>query len=226
MSKITIDTNFTKRTLLSLLFLTSTSTMQLSLANADESDGLDYQTIVSKYSKYEEVQTYKNSPSSMDKVKFHLGVGYINSIFSVRQSDKVLNSSPQGITATFGIDLFSDEWIAEGSFSNFGETRTEGYSLGLKAFDLKVIYQGKQNDVWQYKIGMGLAARYLKVENKAEAFEAREYSTPSSVLLAGADIFLSDKVSFGPEVSTRSSLVDESIDRSSFDLALKLNGKF
>lgn len=193
-------------------------------ADSEEEYGLDYDSIISQYSRTKEVQTAASDP--FESVKFHLGVGITNTFFNVDlQSNQKLFVSQRGVQANLGVDLFSRHWTAEGTFVNYGEEVYKNAKVSLKEFDLRLIYKNLVNTGWGYRIGGGLSARYLKISQNFGLAD-KEYSTPSTTLLGGIEAHLNSSLSVGVEVAGRSALIDDTPEAASMDFGVRVDGHF
>jgi hypothetical protein len=156
-------------------------------------------------------------------VKIYLGAGWVNSFFQPANSDTKDLIWHSGVMLTLGIDLLSRHWIAEGSIKNYGSTSLNGNEYSLKDFDLKLIHQAKPWAAVRSRWGVGLGGRFLEHKNLEGS---HSYSTPYATASVGLMGLLSDHIQLGGEVGARTSLVSETIDRFSFDAAIKLDTFF
>jgi hypothetical protein len=167
-------------------------------------------------------------------VLFHPGFGLTAMTETVSlASGQTLHLNQHGIQASLGIDLFSDNWMAEGTARALGgssdsSTGATSGSAGngtpdttLQEFELKVIYRDRLTNKTGFKIGVGLSARYLTVQNAGQA--AVTYTTPTGVVTAGYDYFLTEKFSIGADLNGRSAMISETPDRGSVDGTLRLD---
>jgi hypothetical protein len=53
-----------------------------------------------------------------------------------------------------------------------------------------------------------------------------DYTTPSSVLTAGVELLAAKSLTLGADISNRSALVGETIDRNSYDMTLRIDANF
>ncbi len=161
-----------------------------------------------------------------EKVKFHTGLGYATTLSTLQHpGGEKTRIAQSGIQVSFGIDLFSENWIAEGSVRSFGENSYHDYIVGIKEFDLKLLYQDHLYSNIGFHIGGGVAGRYLKLQKVATTV-TEEVSTPASVAVAGLDLRFSNVFSVGGEISTHSSMIDDTIDKSAFDATIRFDAKF
>lgn len=193
----------------------------------EESEGLDYDSLVRKLSQNEKNSTDPDY-DPFANVKIHAGVGFANSVYTVNHTngDKTY-AAGRGVQVALGIDLFSRNWLAEGTFRNYGESRFENATISLKEFDLKLLYQSRFSQLWSLRFGAGLAARYMDISYTGKSTKyAKSYDTPASVLQTGLFTHLSQAITIGADASVRNAMIEESPDRSSYDLTLRLDGHF
>ncbi len=222
----------------------------------DEEEGMDYDTLLQKLSRREIADTTPQT-DPFENIKIHTGVGLTNSTFSLHHpnGDSTF-ASQRGIQVSLGIDLFSKNWLAEGTFRNFGDSRYENANIGMKEFDLKLLYQSRLASAWAYRIGGGIAARYMNINYSGKNGEVsreidipdpdhpgqtikktiKEYAkqdaynqqaqTPASVVQAGVLTYVTTGFSVGADASLRNAVIEETPDRMAFDITLRLDGHF
>lgn len=170
----------------------------------------------------------------------HGGVGFANSFSSLRTAgDQRVQARFEGVQATLGIDLLSANWAAETSARSFSDYNAPTAHIKLREFDFKIINKGWVAQQLGYRLGAGLAARYMSVGETIANPERQskpsspatldvdsEYTTPSSVVSAGMDYFFTSTISSGAEINYRSTLVGDTIDRVSYDLVMRLEAHF
>lgn len=193
----------------------------------DVEEGTPYDTLVQKFSR-SETRLVKPGGDWLDRARIHLGVGVVNSIYSVAHlGGGRVQVSGSGFLASLGMDLFSPKWIAEGSIVSFGTQNTERAEVTLREFDLRLIYRSFPSGLFGVKVFGGLAARNLRINHYGIGRDSiRDYTTPSSLLGVGSDINIADAIQLALEVSTRNSMIDESPDQSTLDLTVRLNTQF
>lgn len=161
----------------------------------------------------------------MDDVQIHAGVGIANGVFSIQLPDGTQTQANQrGVQINLGIDLLNPNFTAEGSIVSFMEREYDNASVGLQEFDLKILYRDTLEAGIGYRLGGGLAARYLSIYPKRGA--EMKYTTPAWIALGGLDIYITKGLSLGAEVAGRGSLTGETPDQSSMDFALRLDAHF
>ena len=75
------------------------------------------------------------------------------------------------------------------------------------------------------RAGLGVAARYLDM-NTHTSKDSFSQSTPTTVVMLGLERKLNANISFGPDLSYRSALVQDTFDKSSWDASFRLNATF
>lgn len=223
----------TKKLVLFALISTLTSAFSLSSWAYDSTEGEDwvsYDSIISELSTSKgNANEVLPSDDAFDQIKLHAGVGLATSyvFVSPKQSSRVYGFL-RGFEANMGIDLFSRKWMAEGTFRSFGsEELRQGEEISLKEFDLKVVYQDKMSNKLGYKFASGLASRYLNyIANTPNGRIEEKYSTPSAILATGLRAYVSPMISVGADVGYRWAMVEDTIDESAIDAALRLDARF
>lgn len=187
-------------------------------------DVLDFEAIVDDLSGSSRVQVQDRDPFA--EIKIYAGFGFTTSYLSLRPEDGPSSSGIlSGAEASFGIDLFSPAWQAEGALRSYNSERLDSTTTAsLKEFDLKVQHTVMINPRLRLPIGVGLAARYLNVNSPAARQE--RYTTPSSLLSTGLHVQMNKVLGMGMDFSWRNSLIEESIDRSALTAALKVDAIF
>lgn len=199
---------------------------------------ISYDAIVSELSRSTDVlPTVDSDP--FNNVQIHLGVGIANSLFSVQHKNgQTTHASQRGVQIGIGIDLFSPQWVAEGTLTNYGQREYDQSRIALNEFGLRGAYVTPLDQSLSLRLGAGLTARYLNMsyldisthdEKNGRSLARREeaYITPTTLVFVGLDTYLSRRLSIGAEVAARSSLTsDETPDHSALDLTLNLSGHF
>ncbi|MGE0632841.1 MAG: hypothetical protein AB7O96_10550 [Pseudobdellovibrionaceae bacterium] len=205
-----------------LVFSLVTSLNVPTLAQAADSDyeEISYENLLNQLS----IKKPKTPTRSViDDTKIHAGIGYIGSTVGLRIGNHEFYRFQDGLQLNLGMDLFSPHWGAELAFRNFGQNKSRKDTLALREFDLKIYKQGENSAGVGYRIGGGLASRYLKFES--EEGTIRE-STPSSILFAALTTQVTEQVNFVLEGSYRASLVGETIDKRGADFGLLFDTEF
>lgn len=219
----------------SKIFLTSiliTSLLTPLVEAQDSSESvIDYDSIVRELStsssRYKAPTDYGGDP--LANVMFHGGAAYTTSYVVIDpEFGAKLNGVLKGVEFSFGIDLLSRYWVAEGAVRSFQpESLDRNTQISLREFDLRFAYKSDLGPAMKYRLGGGLSSRYLTFKTRIPSEVVRDrYTTPSSIIFAGAQLNISDKISIGPDVAYRSALVDDTVDKKSFDANIKLNAHF
>lgn len=191
---------------------------------------IGYETLVEELSSQSTYQReYESSGDPFSEVLFHGGIAYATSYVVIEpEAGGSLNGVLRGVEFSFGIDLLSRHWIAEGAVRSFQPENLDSKTqISLREFDLKLVHQDTLSDKTSYRLGAGLTSRYLKFRSRVPSRVVKDrYTTPGALFFIGAEIFISPKISFGPDVSYRTALIDETVDRQSLDANLRLNAHF
>ncbi len=184
-----------------------------------------YDAIIDDLTSRQSTRTQRNlpPPDVLSDVNIYLGAGWVNTFFQPVHSDSQSVLWNSGVVLTLGIDLFSTRWMAEGSLKNFGTTTQGLHEYQLKDFDLKLVRQSAPGWPVRSRWGLGVGGRYLEHRGPEGS---SSYSTPYAMALAGLSAVLSSHLQIGAEVAARTSLIQETVDRNSVDLALKLDTFF
>jgi hypothetical protein len=208
------------RKLLKVLSIVISVSAIANQANAYEDEEVGYDTLVKELSG----SSSTGYGDLLGDVEIHFGAGFSNSMFVVIPSGaSTIYANQRSVAATLGIDLFSKHWLAEGDFINFIERQYDAYQIRLKEFDLKVVYKNRLDGSIGFRIGAGLAARYMTISTPdAES----TYTTPFSVISGGLETYVTKAFSLGIEVATRNTMTYETPDQSALDLAFRFDGHF
>jgi len=163
----------------------------------------------------------RRSADPLESVLFHAGIGLASLMQTVTFPDgasRYLNQ--KGIQASFGIDLFSPHWIAEGTARNFSPTEGSNASVSLQEFELKVLHKDLYTSRVGYRIGTGLSARYLNLQRGQDTIT---YTTPSGIVTFGIDLYANDKMSFGADLNGRTAMITDTPDEGSIDATLRID---
>ena len=152
---------------------------------------------------------------------FHVGAGISSSVYNVTVANSDRSIQRQGLSLALGVDLFSPKWLAEVTFANYGEYIADTYGTSLKEFDMKVIYKHPITNNLIWRMGAGLAARYLNlVQNNSTV----DFTTPSSILLTGIEFKVTNTISLVSEFGFRNPIITETPEKTAFDLLFRLDG--
>lgn len=204
----------------------SGSSTNTSSSSSDDGESIGYDSIVNDLNREADRPALRarqaaNRSTGMESILFHGGVGVAALMEMVTFEDgSQAYLSQKGIQASFGIDLFSSNWLAEGTARTFNEAEDNAKRPALQEFELKVIYRDRLSRQVGIRVGGGLSARYLSVKRPDDTYI---YTTPTSVATMGLDIFMNDTVSFGFDLSGRSAMVADTPDKNSIDTTLRLD---
>lgn len=210
-----------KRSLFFVLFVASLTVNPTSAQASDEGyEEVGYDQLVNEISRSHRRAT-PEKPDAFDQVKIHAGFGQINSFSTFNVNGKSATRYENGLQISMGVDLFSDKWLGEAAFRNFGMTTSGSETHYLKELDLKLAYHDALNGPWQYRLQGGLSHRYLEFKDSAKNFETKE-TTPGILAGAGLILQMNKVLSLGFDVTGRSSVLGQSTDRSSLDFGAEL----
>jgi len=217
-----------------ILFLLS-SLMGWSALVAAEEDGsyTSYDSIVNELRSNADDSKPARAPRNdfnWDDVAIHGGVGFATSWESIATANGASGSGLlKGIAVNFGINLFTSVLRAEGAFSSYAQdTFSEGMRASLKEFELRMMYLPTLNSKTTLRFGLGLTARYLTVDaqNSSGSWSTFDETTPASVFMLGFERKLTANMAIGPDLSYRSALVSDTIDKSAWNATFRLNATF
>ncbi len=189
------------------------------------SEGKDYQEV-----SYDDLLTElsskkaafkKQTPSPLDTVKIHAGLGYVNSFSNFRVNNENMSRYQNGMQLSLGIDLFSPDWFSEGVFRNYGVTTDGSEDISLKEFDLRLGFKNPIRSIWSYSLATGLANRFLKITDSSRGISTDD-TTPSMMMSGGFYANPTKNISFGIELNARTPFVSSTADKNSYDFALRI----
>ena len=160
-----------------------------------------------------------------ENIWIHAGVGYATATQTLSFEDgnkSYLNL--KGLQAQVGIDLFSENWMSEGTVRSFADSEDTTSQVSLKEFELKIFYKDHINRNLGFRVGGGVSGRYMTIQRRGA--EALSYTTPSSVATGGLDWYLTERLSLGAELSLRTSMISDTLDRGSLDGTVRLDAHF
>lgn len=187
---------------------------------ADDFDEITYDQLLNEIQSQKKV-IVRQIKSPFDEVKIHAGMGLISSVsnFSIEGSHEQRFQS--GLQLMLGIDLFSDDLFAEGVFKNFGTSKSHDESLNIKELDFKIGYKKNLDKSWSYHLTSGLANRLTLLDNKSNNWNYNQI-TPSLIMGFGLLRKMNSLVNLKFDISGRSALISQTIDKNSIDLTLQL----
>lgn len=202
-----------------------------SLVLAEEDSYTSYDSIVNELraSANDKPQVAPVDDFNWDEVAIHGGLGFSTAWESVSTPNGVVGSGiMKGITLNFGMNLFTRKLRAEGAFSSFSQEEfSNNMRASLKEFELRFMYLPTMSDKTTLRFGLGLAARYLNVDAQSEGvWSDYQASTPSSVAMIGFERKITPTIALGPDLSYRSAMISDTVDKSAWNASFRLNATF
>lgn len=193
----------------------------------DDEDVMGYEAILNELSRESNRPVLRatskanRSSDPLDSVLFHGGIGLASLMQMVTFEDGSTHYLGQkGIQASFGIDLFSPYWIAEGTARTFAPTEGSRDRVSLQEFELKVFHKDRVSNQIGYRVGAGLSARYMNLHRSQDVVT---YTTPSGVVTFGLDLYANEMMSLGADINGRAAMIAETPDQRSVDATLRLD---
>lgn len=208
-----------------VLALFFTMAPQRAQALAEEGyEELSYQDLVDR------LQTKKKKISQpqahpLDQINLHASLGLTTSMNSYRVKGRDVSRAMNGFQVAMGIDLFSPEWVSELALRNFGTRESGGEKQSQREVDLKVSHLQAVTGGWTTRVGAGLSTRYLRYVDAATDVNVSQES-PSLMASLGLETKLSPQIILGGDFGLRTALTDQSLDRNSMDLIIRLETLF
>jgi hypothetical protein len=149
---------------------TSVAHAEPEVSGDDGADSQGYDAIVDQLSREQNAraatsrarQTSKVEENSFDTIWMHGGVGFANYIESLKFEDGTTTTLNQkGIQAALGIDLFSPNWMAEGTARSFAEDGDGKVRSSVHEFELKILNKDRFGTRFGYRAGLGFTGLYL-----------------------------------------------------------------
>lgn len=202
-----------------VLVLSLCSTLVFAAASEEEEE--DYESIVSRLSAKQRPNE-SSSKYNLDDVMFHVGLGYSHSAFSLADSRVDQTVDQPGFNLMLGVDLLSPQWLAEVNYINYYGSTEGNLKTAVQEFDLKILYHNSLTNRWGFRVGGGLAARYLHLEKVGEF--NNNYTTPASVLATAIEAKISPSISIISEISMKNALVSDTPEKRSLDFMIRVDG--
>lgn len=198
--------------------------------SVSESEEVPYDQLIrelnSKVSRNERQRLQTSSVDPFEKLKIHLSLGFIQTVNAFLVGNRPISRIEDGFQMGVGIDLFSDEWVAEGILKNFGQSTQNETSLALREFDLRLSYlQTAPQQKLKLRIANGLGARYLRY-NSPRFGDTQFQTTPIYVMGLGFLIPVGNHFDLDFEVQGHLTLVNDTIDRHGLSLVFRLDNIF
>ncbi len=192
---------------------------------AGDTEEVTYDDLVNQLQQRRKRVERTTADHPLDHLQIHLGVGLATSINNIdvpsSKGDRTLN----GFQISAGIDLFSPDWVSEFVLRNFGTSDRGSETRSLRELDLRVLFRNSLSKQLGYRVGGGLGTRYFRFSDSRLNISRGE-ETPCMIAFGGFESYLGSNVSLGVELGARSALIDRTIDRSSFDMMVKLDTFF
>lgn len=198
------------------------------LADEELEDYETYDSIVGQLSTNRSYQPKLKTNDPYENIRIHAGIGMAMSMTNFKTKGKNQTGFFQGMELVFGIDLFSNTWLAQGSFRNFGRTELDnniGNEAQLSEFDLLLVYRPLINKHFRLRTSGGIAARYLNYYEAATGNELK-YTTPAWAISFGLESAINKTLTLTADVNLRSAMIEETIDDNSFGAAVRLDANF
>lgn len=194
-------------------------------AAEDGVEELSYQDLVDQLKAKRKKVTAPRRTNQLDEINLHASIAMAASFNNYRVSDRSLSRGMNGFQIGLGIDLFSPQWMAELALRNFGTRESGTETHALREVDLKVMHRQSLGSKLGFRAGTGLSTRYIRFTDPVHNVSVSEES-PNLIVAGGLDSLLTDRVNIGAELSLRTALVDQSLDRNSADLMVRLETSF
>ncbi|GIL17778.1 MAG: hypothetical protein BroJett040_15290 [Oligoflexia bacterium] len=216
-----------KRSFQILFFVVITFTLMALSTKVQASDyeEVSYDDLINRLNKKKSKVIQSQSSSPLDDIMIHAGFGLVTTVSNVNFGDRNYSHTYNGFQLSFGIDLFSPDWVAEGAIRNYGNAQTGSEYRTLRETDMKVMYRGKTSDRGGYRLGTGLATRYFKVNDPINNVHISD-TTPSALFFGGIDASINRHFGVGIEVGYRSAMVNYTSDKNSVDFMLRMDSFF
>lgn len=169
----------------------------------------------------------EHQKDALDTIRFHFGVGMLSSQLNLDTPANTPRSTTlHGYEFSFGIDLFSPEWLAQTDLRAYEPDDIGNNQINFKEFDLLIMHNSQLSSQISWSIGGGLSARYLDFRTPVATGVDPSNSTPASVLNTSLGYALTPAFAVEITGSYRSRLVQNTSDGGSMDASLRLVGHF
>lgn len=187
-----------------------------------------YDQIVDKLSKYSKDNREIKAQSSGSLRSYsmaHIGLGASQTFYDPSRSPLSSTSfqNQGGLIINVGVDVFSPRWGLEGSFANYGRLNNQDTDIRLREFSLKGLYKPVLSNDWNMRMGIGMSSRFLDLQTP---LASASYKTPSGLFTIGVDSYINSFISVGADLNFKTAMISESIDKSSVDLAFRVDTHF
>ncbi|MCX7978552.1 MAG: hypothetical protein N2578_06065 [Bdellovibrionaceae bacterium] len=163
----------------------------------------------------------RRSEDPFQSVKLHTGFGYVNSFKTLLLGQGRQTRFHSGVELSLGVDLFSEEWYAEGAIRNYGLSRQGAEEILSRQIDLKFGHKSELAAPWAVRLEAGLSNHTLRVTDDHKGLITDELS-PSLLVSGELSAQINKFISFGLEASGRNPILQRGIDRGSIDFMMSL----
>ncbi|MBK9293336.1 MAG: hypothetical protein IPM57_02670 [Oligoflexia bacterium] len=173
----------------------------------------------------------QESTSIFEENRIHIGASLVHSFQDFQIAKGVRESGGvRGFELSLGLDLFSQNWIAQALVSNYPETSLSDTTFSTNGFELRLLYERPILYGVTLHGGIGLGNRFYSIKTKSRpgtsvVAKSSSFQSGATAFVFGADYWPSGDVSAGVEISTHLPM-GSSDEPSSVDLAIKLSGHF
>ena len=202
-------------------FLTLTLSPRLA-SGAEDYEELNYNDLVKQLT-YKKDPFWKTNPSP-DEVMLHAGFGLVSTTSQIRYPDQVRSRPLNGFQMSAGIDLLSQNWMAEMIFRNFANHSSGTETRSLRELDWRVVNRLFQAQKVEMRLAAGFGNRTYKL-NDSNGFSFDQESMVG-LFSVGLEAIITKTLSLGLEGGIRSALVSQSNDINSADIAFKVESQF
>jgi hypothetical protein len=214
-----------KKILLFILIALTTNLSGTTKVHAAEYEEVTYEDLVNRLNKKKVSIENSSGHHPMDDILIHAGAGLVTSVTSIKINDQNFTRQQNGFQLSMGIDLFSDQWAAEGTILNFGTENSGSETRSLHEVQMKVIYRNKMNAQMGVRVGGGFSTRTLKISDPVAGLYIND-TTPAWAGSLGLDSYLTKSFSIGADLSLKSAMIATTTDKSSVDFTIRLNSYF
>lgn len=216
----------TLRTLPILLAFGLVAAFHAPAVHAEEGvEELSYQDLVDQLKAKRKKVAAPRASHRLDDIDLHASIAMATTFSNYRVGDRSMTRGMNGFQIGLGIDLFTPQWMAELALRNFGTRESGTESHALREVDLKVMHRQSLGSRLGFRAGTGLSTRYIRFSDPVHNISVSEES-PNLIIAGGLDSILTEQVNVGAELSVRTALVDQSLDRNSADLMIRLETSF
>lgn len=173
----------------------------------------------------------KDEPSLFEENRLHVGAALVHSFQDYQIAPGTRERGGlRGFELSLGLDLFSQNWIAQAIVSNFPDTAISDTNLATNGFELRLIYERPILYGVTLHGGFGLGNRFYNIKTRQRpnsniSNKTQTFQSGATTFAFGADYWPAGEVSAGVEISTRLPMASGD-DPSSVDFGIKLSGHF